>query len=439
VAIVVLVLLVRLVLARPWVWFVLLAVSLPIRIPVSFGSSDQQANLLVPLYGVIVLGLVAWIWGRVRGRLGDEGEGKTPLDLPVAAFVCFTLVSTTWSDDTHQAAVKAVFFYIPFVVLYRLVVAWWPLAPALRTLAVVTVAMAVPVALLALGQYLTRDIWWNHRLEQTNVYSRFFRANGIFYDPNILGRYLVLALLIVIAYAFVSSEPRVLAGLGVIAAILAAGLVVTFSRSSALGLMVGVLILAWRAFGWKRTTAACLVVLAIGIGGAALRSANVRDAVSSTARLRKVSEGRFSLVKGGLTIWRDAPVVGTGLGSFEHRYEETLTPAQQRRVRVVISHNAPVTVLTEVGAVGFALFLVLLVATGVTIGRASTMPGAEGWAELTILAMLAVIFVHSLLYADLFEDPYTWTLAGAAIGLAALRPREAEAPVPQPPQPVPVT
>jgi hypothetical protein len=75
----------------------------------------------------------------------------------------------------------------------------------------------------------------------------------------------------------------------------------------------------------------------------------------------------------------------------------------------------------------------------VTIGRASTMPGAEGWAELTILAMLAVIFVHSLLYADLFEDPYTWTLAGAAIGLAALRPREAEAPVPQPPQPVPVT
>ena len=32
-------------------------------------------------------------------------------------------------------------------------------------------------------------------LQQANVYSRFFRVNGIFFDPNILGRYLALAIL----------------------------------------------------------------------------------------------------------------------------------------------------------------------------------------------------------------------------------------------------
>ena len=40
--------------ARPTIWFVLLGIALPIRIPVSIGS--QEGNLLVPLYAVIAAG-----------------------------------------------------------------------------------------------------------------------------------------------------------------------------------------------------------------------------------------------------------------------------------------------------------------------------------------------------------------------------------------------
>jgi O-antigen ligase len=433
VAIAACVLLVRLFLARPWTWFLLLALALPVRFPVSLGSSQSSANLLVPLYAVILLGLAAWIWGRLRGRLDGDGEAGTPLDLPLLAFVGFTLVSTLWSDDSQQAAVKAVFFYIPFVLLLLLVVAWWGHAPALKTLAVATVAMAVPVAILAVGQYATHEIFWNHRLQQANVYSRFFRANGIFYDPNILGRYLVLALLIVLAYAYVTDRGRDLLILGAAAIALGAGLFVTFSRSSALGLMVGVALLALRAYGWRRTLIVGGAVLIVLGGAAVLRSGNVRHALTSSHRLERISEGRFDLVKGGLKIWREHPVAGTGLGSFEKRYTETLTPAEQRRTRVIISHNAPVTVLSEVGAVGFALFLVLLVAGTVTVARTARAPGADGWAAWTILAMLAAIFVHSLLYAALFEDPYTWVLTGAALGLRAAA-RRAEATVPAVPR-----
>ncbi len=435
VGIVVVVLLVRLILAKPWVWFGLLAVALPVRFPVSLGS--QQANLLVPLYAVLLLGLAAWLWGRLRGRLPPDPEGPTAIDVPLAALVGFALLSVLWSDDGTQAAVKTVFFYLPFLLLYRLVVAWWRQAPALRVLAWTTVGMAVPVALLAVGQYLTRDVFWNHRLQQSNVYSRFFRVNGIFYDPNILGRYLVLALLICAGYAYASTRPRTLAILGASAVVLAAGLVVTFSRSSALGLMVGLAMLAWRAYGWRRTLAVGGALLVILAAAAVIRSPSVRDAVTSSSRLQKVSEGRFDLVKGGLQIWRDNPVIGTGLGSFEKQYKQSLTPSEQRKVRVVISHNTPVTVLTEVGAVGFALFLLLIVATWLRIAGDSRVPGPAGWASWVILAMLTSIFVHSLLYAALFEDPYTWVLVGAAVGLASTR-REAEAPAPTPPRPVPV-
>jgi O-antigen ligase len=430
--------LVRLFLARPWTWFLALALVLPVRFPVSLGSAQTSANLLIPLYAVILLGLAAWLWGRVRGRLGPEGEGGTAIDVPLLAFVGVTLVSTLWTDDSQQAAVKAVFFYLPFVLLYRLVVAWWPHARALRTLALTTLAMAVPVALLAVGQYLTRDVFWNHRLQQANVYSRFYRANGIFYDPNILGRYLVLAILIALGYAFVTDRGRDLAVLAVSTAVLGAGLFVTFSRSSALGLMVGVVMLALRAYGWRRTLAVGGVALVLLGGLAVARSHNVRHALTSSHRLERISEGRFDLVKGGFRIWRNHPVLGSGLGSFEKRYEETLTRSEQRRTRVVISHNAPVTVLSEVGALGFGLFLVLLVSTTLVVARASRAAGADGWAAWVILAMLTGILVHSLLYSALFEDPYTWVLVGAAVGLGSARRAEAEAPAPRPPEPVPV-
>mgnify|MGYP001824700484 CR=1 FL=1 len=401
---------------HPVAWFVLLALALPFRVPVSLGSQD--ANLLVPLYLVIGLGLLFWATERLAGRLGEAPA--TPIDLPLALFVAFILASSLWSADPSEAAVKAVFFYLPFVVLFRLVVALWPTAGALRALGVTTVALAVPMAAFAVFQYATRSsIYWNDTLQQANVYSRFFRVNSFFFDPNILGRYLMLALLAAVAIAWLSNDPRVLGALGAAAVIMTAGLWVTFSRSSALGLGLGLALLAWRAFGARRTLAVGGVLLALFAVGAFAASDNVRRAATSTERLDQVSEGRFGLVEGGLEIWRDDPIAGAGLGAFGDRFEETLPEAERRRIRVVVSHNTPVTVLSESGIVGFALFLVLGVATALAIARGSRVGGPDGWAQWTLLAMLAAIAVHSVLYAAFFEDPFTWVVAGAALAIGA--------------------
>jgi O-antigen ligase len=440
--------LVRVILSRPWLWFALLGLALPWRIPVPIGGESR--NLLLPLYALLLIGLAAWIVGRLRGRLGARGEASTPLDLPIAAFVAFSLVSILWTSDGREGAVKAVFFLIPFVLLYRLVVAWWRQAPGGRVLAATTIGLAVPVAVLAVVQYAAKWIFWNDRLDQANAYGRFFRVNGIFFDPNILGRFLMVAILAGAATAMIARRsPTVLvalAGCGVCAA----GVVVTFSRSTALGLIVALAILAVRAFGWKRTTVVG-GALAIVLGaGAIAANTNVRRALTDADRLERVSEGRFDLVKGGLEVWAEDPIAGTGLGAFANRYEEILTPEEQRRARVVISHNAPITVLTEVGLIGFALFLILGAATIRALLRAagpapqaralmaSGTPDVAGWTALTALAMLAGIFVHSLLYSALFEDPYTWVIAAA--GVAVLGSRAAEAPplAPEVVPPVPV-
>jgi len=426
------VLCVRVVLWRPWTWFALLGLALPVRVPVPVGGETR--NLLLPLYAVLLIGLAAWIWGRARGRLEGAFESSTLLDLPIAAFVGFSLISVLWSGDTREAAVKAVFFYIPFVLLYRLVLAWWRRADAARVLVATTIAMAVPVAVLALGQYAARWTFWNDRLEQSNIYSRFFRVNGIFFDPNILGRYLVLAIAAAVAVAWLARTRGLVALMGIACAVLAAGVMVTFSRSSALALILALVIMAIRAFGWRRVTligGGLAVVLSAGV---IATSQNVKHAVTDSDRLERVSEGRFDLVKGGLELWAKEPVTGTGLGAFAVRYEESLTQEERNRTRVIISHNAPITILTEVGIVGFALFVALCVAGVVVLRRSagagaasrelarSGTPDARGWAAWTALAMLAGIFIHSLLYAALVEDPYTWVIAaaGVAVGGTAL-------------------
>jgi len=408
---------VRIVLARPTVWFAMLGLAAPIRIPVSIGSED--ANLLVPLYAVIILGLVAWAWGRARGRIDAPApEGSPVLALPLAAFTAYLLVSTLWSADPVEAAKKASFFYIPFLLLYVLVVAWWPRGRALAALAVTTIAGGVVAGTVGLYQYATHEIWWNQTLQQANVYSRFFRVNGIFFDPNILGRYVVMGILICLALAWVRTRTAELVGLALAVVVMTAALAVTFSRSSALMLMLGLVMLGARAVGVRRAALAGAALLVV-IGGAAVAtSANVRHALTDSNRLERVSEGRFDLMKGGLTIWREEPVVGAGLGGFETRFEETLTPVEQRRVRVVISHNSPITVLSEAGAVGFALFLALIGGAGWAVARGSRGQGEIGWARWTLAAIIAGIALHSLLYAALFEDPFLWIAAAAAVALA---------------------
>jgi hypothetical protein len=414
------VLLVRLILGRPWVWFLLLALALPVRFPISLGGSD--GNLLVPLYATIALGLVAFGWSALRGGVQAGRWPETPLDLPVAAFGGITLLSLLWTSDPTEGTVKAVFFWIPFVLLYLLVVAWWPHAPALKTLALTTMAMAVPVAVIAVAQWATEGVFWNERLQQANVYSRLYRVNSIFFDPNILGRYLVLAMLATVAVAWFARRGRTLWIAAGLLVVYGAGLVVTFSRSSSLMLMLGILIMALRAFGWRRTLATAGAVAVVGLAAAVVVSPRVRDAVTSAERIDKLAGGRVELIEGGLDLWRDDPVAGGGLGSFAEDFRANLSARDQRRTRVVISHNAPVTILSEVGAVGFALFLWLSVAALAVAWRASRAPDPDGWWATTMLAMLAGIVLHSLFYSALFEDPYTWVLAGGVVALAAAQP-----------------
>ncbi len=407
----------------PRIWLIALAVALPLRIPVPIGGASR--NLLLPLYLIGACGVLGFVWGRLRGRFSADDEPGTLLDIPIAAFVAFTLVSVLWTIDTKDAAIQIVFFYLPFPVLFLAVVAWWPfIGKALPTLAGVTIVLATAISILALVQYETQWIFWNAKLQQDDIYSQFFRVNGIFYDPNIMGRYLAIGILAALAWIWIRPDTRTLVVGAAVVVVMSGGLLVSFSRSSCLAVMVGVVLLAWRAFGAKRTLAVGGIAFVVLAGGAIASSHNIRHALTSTHRASTVSEGRFGLMRGGIRIWKIEPVAGSGVGSFQTRFTATESANQIAHKQVSISHNAPITVLAELGVIGAALFVWLCVATWIGIARGSRHgTGDQRWAQWGLLAIVTGIFVHSQLYADLFEDPMLWMAMAAALAIGLLAQR----------------
>ena len=61
------------------------------------------------------------------------------------------------------------------------------------------VALALAFAAVGAYQVLRHDVWWNRKLMVSNAFSSFFRANSIFYDPSIFGRYLAVTITLVFA------------------------------------------------------------------------------------------------------------------------------------------------------------------------------------------------------------------------------------------------
>jgi len=407
-----------------WPWLLALAVlaCVPARIPVSVGST--QANLLVPLYGVVAAAALALAWELLKGEERQRELG--PLALPLAAFVGWSGLTLAWGEDVRQGSIELLFFFLPFgllaVSLSRL--SWdrrWA-----RVLYGELILMALVFAVVGVEQWINRDIFWNPKLLVGNTYAPFFRVNSVFWDPSIYGRFLVVAILASLVVALFSRSPR-----AVILALVAigatwVGLLFSFSQSSFLALIAGVIVAA--AFAW-RWRALLLVALAAGVFlVVAVAAPNVRHAVTNHASggLNRVTSGRSKLVSNGIKIAVHHPAVGVGIGGFRHAYAKQVG-LRGKEPNAAASHDTPITVAAETGLPGLLLLAWVLVAGFLfTFRRAGR--DLAGMAALVFGLVLVSIGVHSLFYNAFFEDPTVW----AALGLAAVVSRQPRAPRKQP-------
>ncbi|MBD0338117.1 MAG: O-antigen ligase family protein [Thermoleophilia bacterium] len=391
-----------------WPWLVALgALALaPARIPLDLGG--EQAKLLVPLYVVIAGASLALAW---QLSLGDgRARELGPLAWPVAALVTWFGLTLAWSDDVREGAVSLVAFYLPFGLL-ALVLARLPWSRRwLTALAIQLATMGIVFAAIGIFQWISRDVFWNPRVIVGNAYAPFYRVNSVFWDPSVYGRFLVLALLMLLVVVLFGRSLR-LSILAVLAiAAVWTGLVFSFSQSSFGALIAGVLALGAIAWGRKAVLALAVVaavLLAVGFAAESVRSELRRD-------VDRVTSGRYDLVRNGVRIAADRPASGVGLGSFEVAYAEH-TGLTGDEPRQAASHTTPVTVAAETGLPGLLLFA-WLVAVPLVLGFRRASRSFAGRVSLIVALAVLAIGVHSLFYSAFFEDPMTW----GALGLSAL-------------------
>jgi O-Antigen ligase len=399
----------------PWLLALATLACVPARFPVHVG--ETQANLLLPLYGVVAAAAVALAWDL----FGDAPRARELgwLSWPVAAFVGWEGGSILWTEDVRQGAIELLFFVLPFglltVVLARLV--WsrvWVLA-----LYVQLAVMALAFAVIGIVQYETRTIFWNPKVRVDNAYAPsgwFYRVNSVFYDPSIYGRFLVVGILASLAVVLRRRiDPLWAIAASLTLAITWAGLLPSFSQSSFVALMAATFVAAivlWR----KRSLLLVAVALVVLVGGGM-----ASPAIRHKASLSHVTSGRSTLATKGVKVALHHPVAGVGVGGFRHAYAE-VAHLRGKEPKAAASHTTPITVAAESGFPGLVLLL-WLVATALVLAFRRVGRDFDGAARLGLGLALVAILVHCVFYNALFEDPTFWGLL-ALVAVGARSPLE---------------
>lgn len=391
---------------------------LPLRVPIDIGG--ETANLLVPLYLVIAAGVIA------EARAGPAPTADATrrgwalwLRRALAASLILYGLQSAYSADVANAIENIGFFLVPFAVLLALLaeLEWseWLLGRVLIAVA----AVASVCAAIAVYQYFARDLFLNPELFDANELHVYFRANSLFFDPNILGRYLALAITALGAYVVWTRSHRELALAMPAAALCLVGLVFTYSITSFAALLAGlgvVALLRWAMAG-------ALAAAGIGLVGLAALAIAGGTPTSDIETDRSIDSGHYDLVRGGLelagvlqhedkqgnSVYIGKPLAGYGSGSFGRAFYDHV-----ERARTTVSHSEPITVAAEQGAIGVLVYLALLVASLVTVFGAH--PG-RSLARTTVAACFVALLIDSFGYTGFAIDPAMWALLGVGLAL----------------------
>jgi O-antigen ligase len=383
----------------------LLAVA-PFRIPIGLG--EEEAFLLLPLYLVLASSVVALAYRMLRG----EGRPDPPLllALPMAVLVAFTAASYLWTWDERAGAIALAFFVFPFtaglgVVARAPLAAWLP-----RALLGAVVALGAVFAAIGIWQAQTRTLFFARDVEVANAYTTFFRVTSLFKDPSLYGRYLVVPIAVLLVAVLLRRGRTVeWVASAAVCAFLFWGLFYSYSQSSFVALFVVTFAVALVGVGRRLRIVllACAIVATLAAGAVAAESVNGRSA-------KDVTSGRSRLVDVTLDAFEARPIWGVGVGGQPRASAEESGRGSPSRNA---SHTTPLTMLAELGVLGFALYAWLL---GATAWALYVLARRERTLAVGLAAVFLALVVHSFLYAGFFEDPLTWGVFGlTAAGIAS--------------------
>jgi O-antigen ligase len=428
----------------PNVTLIAVLALLPLRLPLPLGGGS--CNLLVPLYLLTLAMALAEIVVR-DGLALPTGFRRDPARVALAIMITVLGVSSLWTGIAYAprikafslALVKLFAFIVPFATLYYLVERHLNSRLRLRRLIWAMLASGVALALIGIVQAPTHWVIINRAGVLDNEQMQHtFRANSLFWDPNMFGRFCALIVLLGVAMflavragGYRSRWRRVLPLSA--AALAAIALALTYSRSGLISLLGGAVVIELAWLGWKKGLIAVLASVLVLAGGlTALTMArdtkNVEAKLSTTMGLNKLTGGRVYLVKAGWRMFERHPLRGIGLAGFPQAFPKYRT-SHAAKLSLKESHTTPVTIAAEQGSIGLLAFAGLLATFFITALRKRRFGTSRDLylMQAGLVGGVVALCVSSLSYNAFFEDPYLWIFLamGSAVATRLVSPAQA--------------
>lgn len=376
------------------------------------GNPDPFILLEIGVYAAVAAFLVLRLDRLPRVRRGG------PVQFLAGALVMVMVIGVTYSPYPMLAAVRA---------LEMLVVLGLSASIARRRDRAALHGLAHAFAVLVAGSVVLGVVLPLPRFQQQQDRFTWLRMH-----PVVAGVYLGLAVVILVGYVLSDAADRpgprwprpVYLCLLVLTV---AALVATKTRGAAFGAVLGCLVVVWSTRrGRRRVDFAALAVTA----GAAVALAAASAVGSFVARGEGADKlatlnSRTDLWLAAWNLFRDQPLYGYGLGASRGLFLDTLGLGG--------GHNALVNVLVDLGLLGAAVWLALVVGIVVTAVRVPVHLTGAAADRALLLGLMAFLIADSVFFEGLgaaANVASTWMFVVVA-WLAVLRQGEVLPPPPQ--------
>lgn len=290
------------------------------------------------------------------GLLGFGAERLHPATWPMLPFLVYGAINVAlispvpwlgWRDWLGWTQMVSVFLIVVNGVRHR--------GPRLFLLGAI-LALAVIAVLLACYQ---RFLWPEWLMLGRKQAAQFFgRASGPFGIPNSLAAFLLLLLPLMLALTTqrgASVFQRILCGY--FAAVLLVGLGLTISRGAWLSLLGAVLVwplcLRERTWEWRITASIAATTLVL-LAGVSMYTAAPRVKQRFDLLVAEMGErSRPVLWQAAWELFQEAPVLGTGAGSYNVLFERHRPTGFRDEPQW--AHNDYLNTLSDYGLLGFTL------------------------------------------------------------------------------------
>lgn len=287
---------------------------------------------------------------------GNLRLNKNPLNLPLLTLISFMAVSSFWAINPYQSLIFLKRWACHILLFF--IIANNVKPKEIGAYTAIIVFTAVAVSLYGIAQKLGFEFPFIMH-PTLNFPMQAVNLNSTTGNPNFAGAYIAG----IIPLALFRQNKKWL--FYSLAGVMFAYLIIIGTRSAWVGLIAAMVIMCSRVSRRNRIT--LLIILITGITAALLSPPSRQRFISIFNTTYGTNRQRVEIWKGTVSMIKDKPFLGVGIGNFSFSYpryqtKEALVSYDGSAHFIRQAHNEHLQLGSEIGLIGFAVFMWFVIA-----------------------------------------------------------------------------